>query len=178
MPDCGINELQRLNSRRGSRGCADCLVVEINSLDARLSRCITQGASFGKKSTRTPRGAKQFWVLRTSCDDLRAADRIMDIELCSHWGFYGRRSWPVRVTLRRRQTNHPFRYHRNAAVGRGDKLGAPGELPEVLARKFSPAWSVLAPAPGSTLHGPICDSVRTSAALQVPQSTMPSSDIR
>jgi hypothetical protein len=54
MPDCGINELQRLNSRRGSRGCADCLVVEINSLDARLSRCITQGASFGKKSTRTP----------------------------------------------------------------------------------------------------------------------------
>jgi hypothetical protein len=60
MPDCGINELQRLNSRRGSRRCADCLVVEINSLDARLSRCITQGASFGKKSTRTPVGRDQI----------------------------------------------------------------------------------------------------------------------
>ena len=58
-----------------------------------------------------------------------------------------------------------FRYHRNCAVSRGVELGAPGELPEVLAWSFSPAWSVLAPTPGSTLHGPICDSVRTSVAL-------------
>ena len=89
-------------------------------------------------------------VLRTSCDDLRAANRIMDIELCSHKGFYGRSPWPVRVTWRRGQANHPFRYHRNCAVSRGVELGAPGECPRCsrgASRRHGQYWRQLRAQP-------------------------------
>jgi hypothetical protein len=40
-----------------------------------------EGSLFGNR--RVWRGAKQFWFLRTLCDDLRCPELIMDIEVCS-----------------------------------------------------------------------------------------------
>jgi hypothetical protein len=80
----------------------------------------------------------------------------------SYGGFHGFRSWPVRVTGRRRLADHPLRYHGRVAFGGGGQLGTTGAMPHLLTRQFSRTWSVLAPTPGPTLHGPVGQPERTA----------------
>src|ERR1017187_2345340 len=47
----------RMNSRRRSQSCDDCVDPGINGLQRPLTQCITQGASFGMESTRPSAGA-------------------------------------------------------------------------------------------------------------------------
>src|ERR1017187_6446184 len=47
----------RMNSRRRSQSCDDCVDPGINGLQRPLMQCITQGASFDMESTRPSAGA-------------------------------------------------------------------------------------------------------------------------
>jgi hypothetical protein len=50
----------RMNSRRRSQSCDDCVDPGINRLQRPLTQCITQGASFDMESTRPSFGGRRF----------------------------------------------------------------------------------------------------------------------